>query len=142
MNKIISITPESAITLLRLRVLPNIHTVMSVLVECPDATVRSALSEVLTQLVLVSINSAKIYIRETDERPINDNLVDPTDEEVIKLILKRLFSVFRTDKKDSGYKKHRGLFKMWDVLVHSSNHVLMWLVKKNKVVERLFSMIL
>lgn len=112
---------------------------MSVLSDCPDMNVRGALSEVLCHLILVAISSAKIEIQDYDERIINENMKDPTDEEVIKYILKRLTTLFKVDKKDSHYKKLRGFFKIWDTLITSSIPIMEWLVKTNKFIDRIYS---
>lgn len=139
LKKIISVAHESALPLLRTKVIPNIITVMSVLSDCPDMNVRGALSEVLCHLLLVAVGSAKIEIQEYDERIINENLKDLTDEEVIKYVLKRLSTLFKVDKKDSHYKKLRGFFKIWDTLISSSMPIMEWLIRTNKFIDRAYS---
>lgn len=89
--------------------------------------------------MLVAVGSAKIEIQEYDERIINENLKDLTDEEVIKYVLKRLSTLFKVDKKDSHYKKLRGFFKIWDTLISSSMPIMEWLIRTNKFIDRAYS---
>lgn len=118
---------------------PNLKQIMHILLECPDANVRTAISDLVGHLILVAISSGKIIIHDTDSRGSSESISDTSDEDLIKQILKKMLALFKKDKKDTTYKKLKGFFRMWHYIVKNSTHLLLWLIKENRFIERILS---
>ena len=125
--------------ILRETIFPNIKQITHILLECPDANVRTALSDVVGHMILVAISSTNIVIHDTDTQGSSESVTEYDDEDIIKYVLKKLFNLFKKDKKDMTYKKLKGFYRMWNYLVKNSPEILLWQVKENRFIERLLS---
>lgn len=122
--------------ILRDSIWPNIKQICHILLECPDANVRTAISDMVGHIILVAISSKRIVIHDSDSKGSSESLDENSDEEIIKQVLKKLLALFKKDKKDTTYKKLKGFFRMWQYLIKSSSEILLWLIKENRFIER------
>lgn len=132
----ISICHEKAMSILRHTIYPNIKQVAHILLECPDANVRTAISDMVGHTILVALASTNTVIHDSDSKGSSESLGDPSDEEIVKQILQKLLVLFKKDKKDTTYKKLKGFFRMWNYIIKYNKEILLWLVKENRFVER------
>ena len=135
----VSVCHEKAMPILRESIYSNIKQVAHILLECPDANVRTAISDMVGHLILVALSSTDLVIHDTDSKGSSESLEDTSDEEVIKQILKKLLVLLKKDKKDTTYKKLKGFYRMWNYIAKNSSEILLWLIKENRFVERVLS---
>lgn len=135
----VSVCHEKAMPILRQSIFPNIKQIAYILLECPDANVRTAISDMVGHLILVALSSTNLVIHDTDSKGSSESLEETSDEEIIKQILKKLLVLLKKDKKDTTYKKLKGFYRMWNYIVKNSSEILLWLIKENRFVERVLS---
>ena len=138
----ISICPERAMPILKEKIHPSISNIFEILLECPDASVKKGISDVLCHLILVAINFEKIDFDDDVKDASQNQESQPASNQnriCIKQILLFLQTIFKNDKKDTSYKKLKGFFKMWYTLGKSNTKLMLWLIRKCKLADKLYS---
>lgn len=125
--------------ILRHTIYGNLKAIIHILTDCPDANVRTAISDMVGHMILVSIASTNTVIHEADASSSEESESEISDEDIIKHVLKKLLALFKKDKKDTTYKKLKGFYRMWAYVIKNSSEILLWLVKENRFIERILS---
>jgi hypothetical protein len=133
----ISVCHDKAFYLLKEKIAAFLPSILSALLESPELGIRSALSEIICHLIIVSINSEDIEITENETKGQTEYSEDMDEEDTIKYIIRKLLTVFKNDKKDLSYKKLKGFFRIWLSFCKSSTGLCVWLIKKQKLLERI-----
>ena len=105
--------------------------ISAILIDCPEAIIRHAMADVIGHWLLVIINHEGLKLATAKGGSTNEILV----HKVFNVLLR----VMAKEKKDTTYKKLKGLFSMWKRLIESSPRIMNYLVIQNQFQSRVYS---
>lgn len=117
--------------------------VLNLLVNCPDGSVRRNMGELIAHLIIVHCNYFEIEL-DTDFEPNLDKLEAHPDQDqkfyqdtgkVVMHILVKLYSIFGAGK-TVNYKRMESYFKMWYTLAKNNQQLTEWLLRRANSIRK------